>query len=129
MASFIIGFFSIALIAISFFVTLIVLMQRPSANAGMGSSLGGGIAESAFGGESGNVLTRWTIYCTVAFFVISFGLYLFHMSRLGANIGDLGTGLPEISMTEATPKSEEVVPGSLTEIPVEAQEGSEQPSL
>lgn len=129
MASFIIGFFSIVLIAISFFVTLIVLMQRPSANAGMGSSLGGGIAESAFGGESGNVLTRWTIYCTVAFFVIAFGLYLFHMGRLGANIGEIGAGLPEISMTEAPIQAEEHVPGSLTEAPAEPGEATDETSL
>ena len=115
MASFVIGFFSIILIVISLFVTLIVLMQKPSANAGMGSSLGGGIAESAFGGESGNVLTRWTIYSIVAFFIIAFGLYLFHMGRLGANVGEIGAGLPEISMTEAPLQSEEHVPGSLTE--------------
>lgn len=120
MAGFIIGFFSVVLVLISLFVTLIVLMQRPSANAGMGSSLGGGIAESAFGGESGNVLTRWTIYCVVAFFIIAFGLYLFHMSRLGANVGELGAGLPEITMTEATPKPDEHVPGALTDVPAES---------
>lgn len=58
------------------FVTLLVLMQKPSANSGMGAALGGGAAEQAFGGEATNVLTRGTIYAIIAFFLLSFGLYL-----------------------------------------------------
>lgn len=119
MAGFIIGLFSVILVLISLFVMLIILMQRPSANSGMGSSLGGGIAESAFGGESVNVLTRWTIYCIVGFFVIAFGLYLFYMGRFGANVGEVGAGLPEITMTEASLPAAEHVPGILTETPAE----------
>lgn len=121
MVGFIIGLFSVILVLISLFVMLIILMQRPSANAGMGSSLGGGIAESAFGGESMNVLTRWTIYCIVGFFVIAFGLYLFYMNRYGANTGEIGAGLPEITMTEASLASDEPAPGSLSETVVEPQ--------
>lgn len=81
MTGFLIGFFTLVLIGISAFVILLVLMQKPSANAGMGASLGGGAAESAFGGETSNVLTRLTIYGAVAFFVIAFGLYLAQISR------------------------------------------------
>ncbi len=121
MAGFIIGLFSVILVLISIFVMLIILMQRPSANAGMGSSLGGGIAESAFGGESMNVLTRWTIYCIAAFFIIAFGLYLFYMSRMDMNVGEAGTGLPEITMTEATPlEPEEQASRALIETPAES---------
>lgn len=115
MTGFIIGLFSVILILISLFVMLIILMQRPSANSGMGSSLGGGIAESAFGGESMNVLTRWTIYCIVGFFVIAFGLYLFYMNRASSTISNVGAGLPEISMTEVPGAPQEEAPGSLTE--------------
>lgn len=119
MAGFIIGLFSVILILISLFVMLIILMQRPSANAGMGSSLGGGIAESAFGGESMNVLTRWTIYCITAFFIIAFGLYLFYMSRMDVNVGEIGAGLPEITMSEAPSQPQEEIPGVLTETSAE----------
>lgn len=121
MTGFFIGLFSIVLILLSLFVVLIVLMQRPSANAGMGSSLGGGIAESAFGGESGNVLTRFTVYCTIGFFIIAFGLYLVHMGRLGANVADTGTGLPEINITEAPVQPEEYIPGALTKAPAASE--------
>jgi len=55
---------------------IFILMQRPNADAGMGASLGGGAAESAFGGETANVLTRVTIKCIVIYFVLCFGLFL-----------------------------------------------------
>lgn len=58
-------------------------MQKPSSNAGMGAALGGGAAEQAFGGEATNVLTRGTIYAIIAFFVISFGLYLGNLYASG----------------------------------------------
>jgi len=38
--------------------------------------MGGGMAESAFGGETSNVLTKATINAAIAFFVLSFLLYL-----------------------------------------------------
>ncbi|MGF1530292.1 MAG: preprotein translocase subunit SecG [Puniceicoccaceae bacterium] len=76
MAEFFIGLFFVGLILLCGFITLLILMQKPSANAGMGAALGGGAAEQAFGGETGNILTRWTVYAIVLFFVICLGLYL-----------------------------------------------------
>jgi preprotein translocase subunit SecG len=69
------------LFLVSILVVLIILMQRPSANAGMGAALGGGAAESVFGGESANVLTKMTTTLTVILFVLSFGLYLGFVAR------------------------------------------------
>lgn len=68
--------FTTILLLLSAFVVLIILMQKPSANAGMGSALGGGAAEQAFGGEAANVLTRTTVFSIIGFFVLSFALYL-----------------------------------------------------
>ena len=76
MVTFLIALFSVILVLTCFFVVMLVLMQKPSSNAGMGAALGGGAAEQAFGGEATNVLTRGTIYAIIAFFLISFGLYL-----------------------------------------------------
>jgi preprotein translocase subunit SecG len=58
----------------SIFVILVILMQKPSANSGMGSSLGGGAVESAFGSDTTKVLTRWTINGIITFFIIAFAL-------------------------------------------------------
>lgn len=71
----------VALFLVCILVVLVILMQRPSANAGMGSALGGGAAETVFGGESANVLTKMTTTLTVILFVLSFGLYLGFVAR------------------------------------------------
>lgn len=75
-----IGFFTIVLVLLSLFLVLVVLMQRPKADSGLGAAIGGGgAAESAFGAETSNVLMRTTIVCAVAFFVLTFVLYLGNM--------------------------------------------------
>lgn len=76
MLTFLIAVGSISLVFLCAWLILLILMQKPSANAGMGAALGGGAAESAFGGEASNVLTRWTVYGIIAFFVITLFLTL-----------------------------------------------------
>ena len=113
MATFLIAIFSVLLVLVCFFVTLLVLMQKPSANSGMGAALGGGAAEQAFGGEAGNVLTKGTIYAIIAFFVISFGLYLGQLATRadqgsgaaggGATISELESSAPPPAEGEGSP--------------------------
>ena len=81
MTSLFISLLTLVLILISAFVVLLVLMQRTSQSGGMGAALGGGATESAFGSDTNNVLTKATIYSTIAFFVISLGLFLFYQSK------------------------------------------------
>jgi preprotein translocase subunit SecG len=76
MVNILISIVMVALLVICGLMAVIILMQKPSANAGMGASLGGGAAESVFGGEAGNMLLKYTIRISVAFFVISFLLYM-----------------------------------------------------
>lgn len=71
----------VALFLVCILVVLVILMQRPSANAGMGSALGGGAAETVFGGESASVLSKMTTTLTVILFILSFGLYLGFVAR------------------------------------------------
>jgi preprotein translocase subunit SecG len=71
----------VALFLVCILVVLVILMRRPSANAGMGSALGGGAAETVFGGESANVLSKMTTTLTVILFILSFGLYLGFVAR------------------------------------------------
>ncbi len=68
--------FALLLVIVCALALLVILMQRPSANAGMGAALGGGAAESVFGGDSANVLNKMTYSLIAIFFVLSFGLYL-----------------------------------------------------
>jgi preprotein translocase subunit SecG len=79
--TFFIYFLTFVLVCTSVFIVLIILMQRPSGNAGFGSALGGGAAESAFGGETTRVLTRGTVYGIVIFFVAALLLSMAYISR------------------------------------------------
>lgn len=80
MGTLLISLLTLVLLLISAFIILIILMQRTSQNGGMGAALGGGAAESAFGSETNNILTKGTIYGTIAFFLVSLGLYLLYQS-------------------------------------------------
>jgi len=64
------------LILLSAFMILVVLAQKSKSDGGMGAAMGGGMAEAAFGAETGNVLTKATINSAIAFFVLALLLYL-----------------------------------------------------
>ncbi|WP_269525025.1 preprotein translocase subunit SecG [Coraliomargarita parva] len=81
MGPLLISLLTLVLILISAFVVLIILMQRTSQSGGMGAALGGGAAESAFGSETTNILTKGTIYGIISFFVISLCLFLLYQSE------------------------------------------------
>ena len=112
MLTFLIVVGSIALLFLCAWLILLILMQKPSANAGMGAALGGGAAESAFGGEASNVLTRWTVYGVIGFFVLTLTL----------SLGQIYRHHHDESKKELAPMAEEVVeaPKSLTELPADA---------
>ena len=112
MLTFLIVVGSIALLFLCAWLILLILMQKPSANAGMGAALGGGAAESAFGGEASNVLTRWTVYGVIGFFVLTLSL----------SLGQIYRHHHDESKKELAPMKEEVVeaPKSLTALPTDA---------
>jgi preprotein translocase subunit SecG len=84
------------LVLVSLFLVLVVLVQKPRSDGGLGTAMGGGMAEATFGSETGNVLTRSTIYAAVAFFVIAFGAYLGHIYVV-KHKSKVVEGLPTIS--------------------------------
>ena len=50
---------------------LLVLIQLPKKEAGMGQAFGGGATDALFGAGSGTALTKMTKYTAVAFFVLT----------------------------------------------------------
>jgi preprotein translocase subunit SecG len=80
MSALFISLLTLVLILISAFVILLVLMQRTSQSGGMGAALGGGAAESAFGSDTNNILTKGTIYGIIAFFLVALGLFLMYQA-------------------------------------------------
>ncbi|MFA5264031.1 MAG: preprotein translocase subunit SecG [Opitutaceae bacterium] len=98
--SILIAIVTFVLIIISALLILVVLAQKTK-DGGMGAALGGGMTESTFGAETGNVLSKATINLSIAFFVLGFALYLGHIyMRKSANASQ--AALPTIPVTSAT---------------------------
>ena len=74
--SIVIWLLTFVLVLLSVFLVLVVLMQKSKSDGGVGAALGGGMTEATFGADTGNVLATLTRNGAIAFFVISFGLYL-----------------------------------------------------
>ncbi len=126
MGTLFISLLTLVLILISAFIVLIILMQRTSQNGGMGAALGGGAAESAFGSETNNILTKGTIYGIIAFFVVALGLYLVYQAQAANHADEVDmTTLISADEPEATAKTvTEVVESADSEGTVEADAGS-----
>ena len=90
------------LILVSLFLVLVVLAQK-SKDGGMGAALGGGAAEAAFGAETGNVLSKSTIYAAIIFFVLAFALYLGRIYERKHQTAAAGNALPTIAAPAAAP--------------------------
>lgn len=105
---------------VSVLVVLFVLMQKPSANAGMGSALGGAASESVFGGEAAGVLSKATVIFISAFFILCAVLYF---AFLGAQDKGEGQGLKleeqAVPATTSAPAAIETAPEAAI-VPVEA---------
>jgi preprotein translocase subunit SecG len=120
MGTLVISLLTLVLLLISAFVVLIILMQRTSQNGGMGAALGGGAAESAFGSETNNVLTKATIYGTILFFVIALVLYLIYQARAA----DLAETSVDASSLIISSDSESIGAEAVTDLAVEGTKAS-----
>ena len=74
--SILLGILTFALVVVSLFLVLVVLMQKAKSDGGVGAAMGGGMAEATFGAETGNVLSTATIRAAILFFILSIALYL-----------------------------------------------------
>ena len=99
------------LILVSIFLILVVLAQKAK-DGGMGAALGGGAAEAAFGAETGNVLSKSTIYAAVIFFVLAFTLYLGRIYERKHAVANAGNALPSIAVPAAVPAAPATTTGA-----------------
>lgn len=72
--SLVIGLLTIVLVINSLLLILLVLIQLPKKEAGLGMAFGGAAADALFGAGSGTVVSRWTKYATGLFLILSLGL-------------------------------------------------------
>ena len=119
--SLLIGILTVVLVFTSIFLVFVVLMQRAKTDSGMGAAMGGGITESTFGAETGNVLSSATIKAAIVFFVVSFTLYLANLYQTKHH-DSAETKLPTVVAPAATaPAPLTVTPQPATPQPVESK--------
>jgi protein translocase SecG subunit len=94
---------SLALVAVSLFSILVIVMQKSPDGGGFGSSLGSGAMESIFGGDAADLLVRTTTKAAVAFLVISMLLSMCCVRRAANGDGDRKIHLPEQHTTVKAP--------------------------
>lgn len=95
--SIVLAFATFFLILVALALILVVLMQKAKSDGGMGAAMGGGMAEAAFGAETGNVLSKFTINAAIAFFVLTFALYLGRVYQSNRAKAAAGSALPDIT--------------------------------
>ncbi|MDR2735278.1 MAG: preprotein translocase subunit SecG [Puniceicoccales bacterium] len=81
MSMFFIVVLTLALVLVSMFIVMIILMQRPNEETGLGATLGEGSVTAVFGGDAVNVLARWTKWCVGFFYLAAFLLAMIYMAR------------------------------------------------
>ena len=94
--SLLIGLLSFALFLVCLFLCLLVLVQLPKKEAGMGQAFGGGTTDALFGAGAGNALTSLTKYSAGAFLVLSLTV-----SVLGSWAGQSKTKLVRAELGKA----------------------------
>ena len=96
---------TVILVLVSVFLVFVVLAQKAKSDGGMGAAMGSGMAEAAFGAETSNVLSKATINASIAFFILSFVLYLGRIYQQ-KHAGGGGGALPAIPASfSPAPKS------------------------
>ena len=81
---------------------LLVLIQLPKKEAGMGQAFGGAATDALFGSGSGTALTKMTKYTAGIFFVLTLLISMLHSHAARAKTGDLRAILtPEEKQTLA----------------------------
>lgn len=80
----IIGFLTAVLIVDCLLLILLVLIQLPKKEAGMGTAFGGGATDALFGAGTGNALTKMTKYATGVFFVLTLSLSILNAQHARA---------------------------------------------
>jgi preprotein translocase subunit SecG len=67
------GFLLFLFILVSFFMMLVILIQRPR-GGGLSGAFGAGGAQEVFGSKTGDVLTWFTVGCFVCYVLLAMGL-------------------------------------------------------
>jgi len=110
------GILTFVLLVTSIALVLVVLMQKAKNDGGLGAAMGGGMAEAAFGADTSNVLSKFTINAAITFFVLAFALYLGRIYQR-AHVASTGDALPTIAAPASTTPAPATIPEPSTPAP------------
>src|SRR5881392_4232636 len=100
--SWIVGILSFFLVLACLLLMLLVLIQLPKKEAGMGQAFGGGATAALFGAGSGTALTKMTKYTTVTFFVPTLLLWVLKAQEVKQS-STLEKTMQQLKKTESPP--------------------------
>ena len=114
--SFVAGLLTAVLVLDSLFLILLILVQLPKKEAGVGQAFGSGATDALFGAGSGNALTNMTKYAAGIFLTLCLVLYI-----MGGQARKTGSGVRDALKKEQAgsvlpPKAP--APAALTAPPV-----------
>src|SRR5580765_7840291 len=98
--SWIVGILSVFLVIACLLLMLLVLIQLPKKEAGMGQAFGGGATDALFGAGSGTALTKMTKYTTGIFFVLTLLLWILKAQEVKHSTTNLEKTMQQIGKTE-----------------------------
>lgn len=120
---------TVAIIAVSILMVLIVLVQRPK-QEGLGAAFGGGTLDSALGAHTTDILQKITTWLGIIFFVSAIGLAMIKTRQFSASAAsdvlenvetrepELPGGIPGLSPSATS------IPGLEISEPVTPEEGT-----
>ncbi len=91
----IIGALTVVLVLDCVFLVLLILVQLPKKEAGLGQAFGSGATDALFGAGSGNALTKMTKYAAVIFFVLTLSLSIMNAQHAKGRRNDLSRSLQQ----------------------------------
>ena len=98
--SWIVGILSFFLVVACLLLILLVLIQLPKKEAGMGQAFGGSTTDALFGAGSGTALTKMTKYTTVIFFVLTLFLWVLKAQEVKNSRTTLEKTMQQLGKTE-----------------------------
>src|SRR3954470_20202597 len=98
----VIGLLTVILVLDCLLLLMLVLVQLPKKEAGIGQAFGGAATDALFGAGSGNALTKMTKYATGIFFVLTLTISIL----FSQNAKSRNSGLErELQKANATPEA------------------------
>jgi len=126
MLTFFIYLLTAVLVLDCIFLVMLVLIQLPKKDAGMGQAFGGAATDALFGAGAGNVLTKTTKWAAGIFFGLAIALTLMGTYKTTGSAGRLQRVMSDRPATSTAPAPAANVPA--TPAPTANQPGATQPT-